>query len=132
MRERPGLAPAALFHLIGHSVFLRLSDVADGLPPYEERVMLSSMDTEPDGNGLSQRAGYDELFGTLRAALADALAKGSRRLLATYLQTLLAYPSSPPSGWRAAACSSTSPTRARVTSPGGWRTSSPATASGSR
>ena len=92
VRERPGLAPAALFHLIGNSVFLRLSDVAAGLPPYEERVLLSSMDTEPDGNGLSQRSGYDELYGTLRAALADALSKGSRRLLATYLQTLLAYP----------------------------------------
>ncbi len=92
VRERPGLAPAALFHLIGNSVFLRLSDVASGLPPYEERVLLSSMDTEPDANGLSQRSGYDELFGTLRAALADALSKGSRRLLATYLQTLLAYP----------------------------------------
>ncbi len=92
VRERPGLAPAALFHLIGNSVFLRLADVASGLPPYEERVLLSSMDTEPDGNGFSQRSGYDELYGTLRAALADALAKGSRRLLATYLQTLLAYP----------------------------------------
>ena len=92
VRERPGLAPAALFHLIGNSVFLRLSDVAAGLPPYEEQVLLSSMDTEPDGNGLSQRGAYDELFGTLRAALADALSKGSRRLLATYLQTLLAYP----------------------------------------
>ena len=92
VRERPGLAPAALFHLIGNSVFLRLADVAAGLPPYEERVLLSSMDTEPDGNGVSQRSGYDELYGTLRAALADALSKGSRRLLATYLQTLLAYP----------------------------------------
>ncbi len=92
VRERPGLAPAALFHLIGHAVFLRLADVASGLPPYEERVLLSSMDTEVDGSGLSQRSGYDELFGTLRAALADALSKGSRRLLATYLQTLLAYP----------------------------------------
>ncbi len=28
VRERPGLAPSALFHLIGNSVFLRLSDVA--------------------------------------------------------------------------------------------------------
>ena len=92
VRERPGLAPAALFHLIGNSVFLRLSDVASGLPPYEERVLLSSMDTETDGDGLSQRGGYDELYGTLRAALADALSRGSRRLLATYLQTLLAYP----------------------------------------
>ena len=92
IRERPGLAPAALFHLIGNSVFLRLADVAAGLPPYEERVLLSSMDTEAGAAGLSQRSGYDELFGTLRAALADALSKGSRRLLSTYLQTLLAYP----------------------------------------
>ncbi len=171
VRERPGLAPAALFHLIGNSVFLRLSDVASGLPPYEERVLLSSMDTEADGNGLSRRSGYDELFGTLRAALADALSKGSRRPLATYLQTLLAYPdgsrrarrssirrarscsckcrrsprtgstprsgrsstsSPPPSGCKAAACSSTPRTRARATSPGGWRIFWAGTASGSR
>ncbi|MDE0614541.1 MAG: DEAD/DEAH box helicase [bacterium] len=92
VRERPGLAPAALFHLIGHSVFLRLSDVAAGLPPYEEQVLLSPMDAEPDATGLSQRSAYDEIYGALRAALADALSKGSRRLLATYLQTLLAYP----------------------------------------
>ena len=46
----------------------------------------------PTGPPLSQRSGYEKLFGTLRAALADALSKGSRRLLATYLQTLLAYP----------------------------------------
>ncbi len=92
IRERPGLAPSALFHLIGNSVFLRLADVAAGLPPYEERVLLSDMDTEEDGSGFSQRSAYDELFGTLRAALTDLLAKGSKRLLATYLQTLLAYP----------------------------------------
>ncbi len=92
IRERPGLAPAALFHLIGNSVFLRLSDVAAGLPPYEERVLLSDMETEEDGTGLSQRSASDELFRTLRAALTDLLAKGSKRLLATYLQTLLAYP----------------------------------------
>ena len=92
VRERPGLAPGALFHLIGNSVFLRLSDVASGLPPYEEQVLLSSMDREPDHTGLSQRKAYDVIFDTLRQALAAALAKGSKRLLATYLQTLLAYP----------------------------------------
>ena len=92
IRERPGLAPAALFHLIGASIFLRLSDVAAGLPPYEERVLLSSMDTEEDSTGFSQRSAYDSVFETLRAALTEALAKGSKRLLATYLQTLLAYP----------------------------------------
>ena len=92
VRERPGLAPAALFHLIGQSIFLRLSDVASGLPPYSEEVLVSGMDAEPDSTGLSQRSAYEALFETLRAALADALAKGSRRLLAAYLQTLLAFP----------------------------------------
>ena len=92
VRERPGLAPGALFHLIGNSVFLRLSDVASVLPPYEEQVLLSGMDREPDHTGLSQRKAYDVIFDTLRQALAAALAKGSKRLLATYLQTLLAYP----------------------------------------
>ena len=43
VRERPGRAPSALFHLIGNSIFLRLSDVASGLPPYEEQVMLSGV-----------------------------------------------------------------------------------------
>ncbi len=88
VRERPGLAPSALFHLIGNSVFLRLSDVASGLPPYEEQVLLSGMDRETDYTGFSQRKAYDLVFDTLR----QALAKGSKRLLATYLQTLLAYP----------------------------------------
>ena len=161
IRERPGLAPAALFHLIGASIFLRLSDVASGLPPYEERVLLSSMDDEEDSTGLSQRSAYDSVFETLRAALTEALAKGSKRLLATYLQTppglpdgctrgetvfdpeseevLIQVPplsgrsstrrsrrsstSSPPSGWRAAGCSSTPPIRERATSRDGWMSS---------
>ena len=37
VRERPGLVPSALFHIIGNTVFLRLADVASGLPDYEER-----------------------------------------------------------------------------------------------
>ena len=91
-RERPGLAPSALFHLIGNTVFLRLSDVASGLPPYEEQVLLCSMDAEPDSIEYTQHGAYNHVFDKLREALADALAKGSKRLLAAYLQTLLAYP----------------------------------------
>ena len=92
VRERPGLVPSALFHLIGNTVFLRLSDVASGLPDYEEQVLLSSMDSEEDLTGYSQRSAYDTVFEELRRKLAEALKKGSKRLLATYLQTLLAYP----------------------------------------
>ena len=92
VREKPGLVPSALFHLIGNTVFLRLSDVASGLPDYDEQVLLSSMDSEEDATGYSQRSAYDTVFEELRKKLAEALKKGSKRLLATYLQTLLAYP----------------------------------------
>ena len=43
VRERPGLVPSALFHIIGNTIFLRLSDVASGLPDYTEQVMISGM-----------------------------------------------------------------------------------------
>ena len=85
VRERPGLVPSALFHIIANTVFLRLSDVASGLPDYTEQVLLSSMDS-------SQRTAYDTVFEELRKELAEALKSGSKRLLSTYLQTLLAYP----------------------------------------
>ena len=92
VRERPGLVPSALFHLIGNTVFLRLADVASGLPDYTEQVMLSGMDSDEDSTGYSQRSAYNTVFEELRRKLADALSKGSKRLLSTYLQTLLAYP----------------------------------------
>ena len=66
--------------------------MASGLPEYEEQLMLSSMDSEEDGTGYSQRTAYDTVFEELRKELAEALKKGSKRLLSTYLQTLLAYP----------------------------------------
>ena len=92
VREKPGLVPSALFHIIGNTVFLRLADVASGLPDYTEQVLLSSMDPEKDSTGYSQRTAYNVVFEELRKKLAEALKSGSKRLLATYLQTLLAYP----------------------------------------
>ncbi len=92
VRERPGLVPSALFHIIHNTVFLRLSDVASGLPDYEEQILLSSMDKEEDATGYSQRSAYNTVFEELKKELAAALKAGSKRLLATYLQSLLAYP----------------------------------------
>ena len=90
VRERPGLVPSALFHIIHNTVFLRLADVASGLPPYEEQILVSSMDSKEDATGYSQRSAYDTVFEELRKELAEALKSGSKRLLATYLQTLCA------------------------------------------
>ena len=92
VKERPGLVPSALFHIIGNTVFLRLADVASGLPDYDEQILLSSMDSEEDATGYSQRSAYNTVYEELRLKLAEALKAGSKRLLATYLQTLLAYP----------------------------------------
>ena len=92
VRERPGLVPSALFHIIGNTVFLRLTDVASGLPDYDEQILVSGMDSEEDATGYSQRSAYNKVFEELRKELANALKAGSKRLLATYLQTLLAYP----------------------------------------
>ena len=88
----PSLAASALFHIIGNTVFLRLADVASGLPDYDEQILLSSMDSEEDATGYSQRSAYTTVYEELRKKLAEALKAGSKRLLATYLQTLLAYP----------------------------------------
>ena len=88
----PASSPRRCSHIIANTVFLRLSDVASGLPPYEEQILLSSMDSEEDGTGYSQRTAYNTVFEELRKELAEALKSGSKRLLATYLQTLLAYP----------------------------------------
>ena len=104
--ERPGIAPAILFHLIDKAVFLRLADVASGLPAYREHVVLFNLDrTEVSvgpaadpadpavpGPVSSQARAYERLAGALRVAVLQALAGGSRRLLGAYLQTLLAWP----------------------------------------
>ena len=37
VRERPGLVPSALFHIMGNTVFRRLANVASGLPPTTSR-----------------------------------------------------------------------------------------------
>ncbi len=92
IRDRPGLALGALSHLIGTNVFLRLSDVASDLPPYEEHVLFSNMTRKADDTGFFQRKAYDHISGVLRQSLAAALARGSKRLLGAYLQTLLAFP----------------------------------------
>ena len=50
------------------------------------------MDSEEDSTGYSQHDAYDTVADELYSELAKALKNGSKRLLATYLQTLLAYP----------------------------------------
>ena len=88
VRERPGLVPSALFHIIGNTVFLRLSDVASGLPGYDEQILSPRWTRRRTRRARAPTTPCTRS----RLKLAEALKAGSKRLLATYLQTLLAYP----------------------------------------
>ena len=59
-----------------NTVFLRLADVASGLPDYEEKILVSSMDSEEDATGYSQRSAYKHVFETLKEELAKACTRG--------------------------------------------------------
>lgn len=95
--ERPGSAPAVLFHLIPTTVFLRLADIAADLPAYTERIATVALDDTPTSGtegapGPSQRAAYAGLAAELTRAVRAALARKSQRLLGASVQALLAYP----------------------------------------
>ncbi len=93
VREKPGLMPTVLSHVLNHSIFVRLSDVAHDLPPYTETVQVVDMDQNMDPETeMSQASGYRFLHRTLYEIVSRELARGSKRLLSTYMHALLAYP----------------------------------------
>jgi hypothetical protein len=84
-RERPGMSPAILLHVIGSAVFLRLEDVAAALPPYREEVHV--VDEDPE-----LLDAYDDLARQFDAARARAGYGQRMRIAGAALQTLLSYP----------------------------------------
>jgi len=84
-RKRPGVSPVVIGeYLLDKSCFVRLSDVIEGLPPYEENVV-----TVPLHEG-EQGTHYKKLENSLKGAIK---AYGTRSLSAM-LQALLSYPDS--------------------------------------
>ena len=75
-------------HLLDKCAFLNLEDIAVDLPPISEDVIRVGMDEE-------LRDGYEDLENRLSSAVKSALARGSKALLGTYLNTLLSYPDRP-------------------------------------
>lgn len=90
-KEKPGISPSALFHIIGNTLFLRLQDVSSDLPPFHEIVTEIELDREPDDSGFSQHSAYMVLQSDLKNAVAQSLAQGSHSLLGIYINSLLAY-----------------------------------------
>lgn len=84
VRRRPGVSPVAIGkYLLDKSVFIRLADVIDGLPPYEEIVLNYTM----TGAQLTE-------YGMLQARLKRAVKAYKTKALGAMLQALLSYPDS--------------------------------------
>lgn len=100
-KEKPGLSPLLLPYLLPYTAFVRLPEVAEGLPPYREEVIYLDLE-EP------HRSLVKAFYNQLKAAVNEALARGSKRLLGGYLQGALNGPDAhftdvevrdPESGW---------------------------------
>lgn len=86
VKEAPGISPLLLPDLLlERSVFVRLSNISEALPEYDEIIVPVAMNEE-------QEEEYDQLSDSLMTATQQALARGDMRLLGKMLQSLLAYP----------------------------------------
>ena len=83
--EKPGVSPLLLPELLlERSAFVRLEDISDNLPSYDEIVVSVEMADE-------QKDAYKSLELDLTTETRKALAKGDMRLLGKMLQSLLGY-----------------------------------------
>lgn len=87
-KERPGVNPKILGDLLACTVFLRLTDVGEALPKFEESVLEVDMDSE-------QGEVHRTFRRTLMAEVREALAKGDKRLLGKAMMPLLHHPDTP-------------------------------------
>lgn len=84
IRRRPGVSPVVIGkYLLDKAAFIRLADVIDGLPPYEENVVSVQMDP------LQQKE-----YNTLEESLKEAVRLYKKKALGASLQALLSYPDS--------------------------------------
>jgi hypothetical protein len=88
---RPGIMPSMFGrHLIGCSLYVRLNELSDDLPPLDVYVEEGAVDMLP-----GQAMEYNRIAGVLEAANDRLLQTGCRKLLGATLHTLLAYPDMP-------------------------------------
>jgi len=86
VKAKPGVSPLLMGKMVlANSVFLRLSDMSENLPEYEEEVIELQMDDQ-------QGEAYHNFEEDMKAALKEALSLGDNSLLGAYLNALLSYP----------------------------------------
>jgi SNF2 family DNA or RNA helicase len=86
IKEMPGISPLLLPDLLlERSAFVRLEDINEALPAYDEMIVSVDMEGE-------QRENYCALEAQLTEETRKSMALGDMRMLGKMLQTLLAYP----------------------------------------
>ena len=89
IKRKPGISPMVFSnYLMDKCIFLHLADIALDLPAITEEVVQVEMDPELE-------EAYKKLESQLLTAVRQALQKGSKALLGTYLNSLLSYPDRP-------------------------------------
>ncbi len=84
VRKRPGVSPLVVGkYLLDRSCFIRLADVIEGLPPYEEKVVML---------GMTEKQETEYRF--FEKKLKHAVKKYKHKALSSMLQALLSYPDS--------------------------------------
>lgn len=85
-KEKPGISPALIpDFLLGYTYFLKLEELSDELPPYEEHLHLIPMCTE-------QRSVYDNFVRQIRNEAGKLVANGQKQKLAVAVGALYALP----------------------------------------
>ncbi len=95
-KDLPGAMPAVLRYILGHSVFIRLLDVAAGLPEFSEHAVTVELDEEMDpATGFNQRDNYkvmEERILREIKSLTFTNPKAAAKLVSIFAQAVLTYP----------------------------------------
>lgn len=85
VRERPGISPHLIPHLVSNTAFFQLRDLGVALPPYREHVKECHLSGE-----LAQN--YEKLKSAARALIPQGRKTRDGHLVSSNIQALLAYP----------------------------------------
>ena len=95
-KDLPGAMPSVLKYILGQSVFIRLKDVAAGLPPFTEHVITVPLDTKVDPEvGFTQEENYNELETAMLEeikSLTYTNPRAAQQLVSIFSQAVLTYP----------------------------------------
>jgi SNF2 family DNA or RNA helicase len=84
-KEKPGISPLLISEMLENSVFVKLTDISNALPPYKEEVVSVEMSDE-------QASIYNTFESSLMSHVRAALARGNKSLLGKMVQSLYALP----------------------------------------